>query len=62
MSEILQRESQACLRIKINLSTYRHIVVQMTRMHVKEIYPHFDKDDILWEAMLSENKDYNIYA
>jgi hypothetical protein len=62
LSEILQRESQVHLQVKINMWAYRHIAVQMTRMHVKEIYPYFEKDDSLWEAMLSRNKDYNIYA
>ena len=62
LSEALQRESEASLKVKVNMWAYRHIAVQMTRMHVKEIYPHFEKDDTLWEAMLSRNKDYNIYA
>ena len=29
---------------------------------MKEIYPHFAKDDALWEAMLNRNRDHNVYA
>ncbi len=62
LTEIMQRESGARSGSKINISKYRHIAVAVTRVHVKEIAGHFAKDDAVWQEMLSQNKDFNVYA
>jgi hypothetical protein len=62
LSDVLQRESEDRLRVKINLWAYRHIVIAMAKAHVKEIAAHFEKDDAVWQQMLGSNPNFNIYA
>jgi len=62
LSDILQRESEARLTVKINLWAYRHIVIAIAKAHVKEIAAHFEKDDALWRQMLASNPNFNVFS
>ena len=62
LSETLQRENLSRLKVRLNIWSYRHIVVAIAREHVMEIAGHFEKDDTAWEDILSQDKDIHIYA
>ena len=62
LSEVLQRESHARIDVKINLWAYRHIAISITKAHVKDIAPHFSKDDVAWKQILERDPNFNVFA
>jgi hypothetical protein len=61
-SETLQRESLSRLKVRLNIWSYRDIVVAIAREHVMEIAGHFEKNDAAWDDILSQDKDIHFYA
>lgn len=45
LSEILQQESKERLKVKINLWTWRHIIIGIVKAHIEEIAPFLSKDE-----------------
>jgi hypothetical protein len=62
LSRVLQQESLARLKVKLNLWSARHIIIAVTKVHVKDIACYFSMDDEACEEILSKNPDYNIFA
>jgi hypothetical protein len=62
LSDVLQKESLARLKVKLNLWSGRHILIAITKVHVKDIAGHFAKYNRAWRDMLMQNPDFNIFA
>ena len=61
LSEIQQEESLERLRVKINLWTWRHIIIGITKAHLEEIAPFFSKDEKACKELLETNIYYSIF-
>jgi len=61
LSSILRREMDARIQVKFGISLYRHFVIAVTRVHVKDIAPFFDKDDEGAEKIVAQ-RPARIYA
>ena len=48
--------------VRIGLWIYRQLVIGITKTFLKSIAPFFDNDDKLCEMLLSQNKDFFIFA
>jgi hypothetical protein len=52
----------ARLNVKLNLWSNRHIVIAVTRVHVKSIASYFAKDNNAWKEMIQNNPGIQLYA
>lgn len=62
LSRTLQVTSQAKLRIKINIWTYRQIVIGIAKIRLKSIAPFWEKDEKRCHQLLMQNVDRYIYV
>lgn len=62
LSAVLQKESLERLGVKLNLQLARHILIGVTKVHVKKIACFFSKDDKACEEKLSKDPNYLIWA
>jgi hypothetical protein len=61
LTDVLQRESMARLGSKLGIWAFRHILIGITKVHVKEIAGYFLKDNKFEKDMLKENQDVDLY-
>ena len=59
MKEIFERETKDQLHIRIIPPQYQHIAIAMTKVYIKSISAHFEKEDALWDRVMF--KDFNDY-
>jgi hypothetical protein len=62
LTKILQKESMERLGSKLSIWAFRHIIIGITKVHVKEISGYFEKDNRVKKDPLRENADAYLYA
>ena len=61
LSEILQKESYARLGVRINLWAWRHIIIGITKEHLEEVAPFFERNEVACKERLETNVYYSIF-
>ena len=61
LSAILQEESERRLGTKIGIWTWRHVIIAITKAHLEEIAPFFERDEAACKSLLERNVYYSIF-